>query len=151
MSLRRREDVSIRNQWARQHAEIGIRELTSRVPGFPPIPVTGRLPEPDDEHLSLNFQRDLSVRHCPRKKEFNIGIVGAGAAGLFTGLTFDYLNKELQKLGIAVEFKYQIFESASKDRLGGRLYTYNFGGERDCHDYYDVGAMRFPDHPIMKR
>jgi hypothetical protein len=119
-----------------------------------------------------------------------LGIVGAGAAGLFTAMVLDYLNRELwwravcrdkgwpitpfpeddsssihgldtqwdpaewwdtHKKPKALFFKYEILEANSSDRLGGRLFTYDFGGARDTHDYYDVGAMRFPDNPVMTR
>lgn len=33
------------------------------------------------------------------------------------------------------------------DCVGGRVYTYRFSNAK--HDYYDVGAMRFPDITIM--
>jgi monoamine oxidase len=64
-----------------------------------------------------------------------IGILGAGTAGLCAALM-------LQKLGRPFE----ILEAS--DRIGGRCFTYHFTSER--YDYYDVGAMRFPDIPPMK-
>ena len=42
---------------------------------------------------------------------------------------------------------YEILEADK--RVGGRVYTHKFSGDK--HDYYDVGAMRFPDIPIMKK
>ncbi|PHH59145.1 hypothetical protein CDD81_3690 [Ophiocordyceps australis] len=42
---------------------------------------------------------------------------------------------------------YDIVEASS--RIGGRVYTHRFSQEK--HDYYDVGAMRYPDIPIMQR
>ena len=73
-------------------------------------------------------------------------IIGAGVAGLFTAMTIDYLNKEVPGLDV----KYEILEAAGEDRFGGRLYTHKFSKD-NLHDYYDVGAMRFPAIPIMKR
>lgn len=73
-----------------------------------------------------------------------VGIIGAGAAGLFTGLLFDYLKKEY---GLKVDW--EILEVHDEKRVGGRLYTHHFS--EDLHDYYDVGAMRFPESPIMQR
>ncbi|KZS88540.1 FAD/NAD(P)-binding domain-containing protein [Sistotremastrum niveocremeum HHB9708] len=70
-----------------------------------------------------------------------VGIIGAGSAGLYTAMI-------LQSLGIA----YKILEAS--DRVGGRLFTYHFPGSdqpEHKYDYYDVGAMRFPDTPFMKR
>ena len=86
-------------------------------------------------------------------EEFNVGIVGAGAAGLFTAMIFDHLK---EKYGLKV--KYEILEASreDEDRLGGRLFSYYFKDKPDHpkigpHDYYDVGAMRFPDNDIMAR
>lgn len=66
---------------------------------------------------------------------FDVGIVGAGMAGLYTGMILDSLK-----------IRYHIIEAS--DRIGGRVYTHRFTD--DPGDYYDVGAMRFPDNPIMK-
>ncbi|KAF8888781.1 hypothetical protein BD779DRAFT_1387451, partial [Infundibulicybe gibba] len=48
----------------------------------------------------------------------------------------------------SVDISYKIIEES--DRTGGRLFTHRFkdGGE---FDYFDVGAMRFPNVPIMGR
>ena len=70
---------------------------------------------------------------------------------MFTAMIFDYLN-EKYKLNV----KYEILEAEEK-RVGGRLFTYKFPDPADptykCgdHDYYDVGAMRFPDIEVMAR
>ena len=40
---------------------------------------------------------------------------------------------------------YEVLEA--DDRMGGRIYTHRFSNAK--HDYYDVGAMRFPDITIM--
>jgi protoporphyrinogen oxidase len=76
--------------------------------------------------------------------------VGAGVAGMFTAMLFDYVN-EKYNLGV----QYEILE-AEPTRYGGRLYTYNFPqkGQQPPpgpHDYYDVGAMRFPETLLMTR
>ena len=76
---------------------------------------------------------------------YKVCIIGAGAAGLFTAMTIDYLNEMVPDLN----FSYDILEAADETRFGGRLYTHRFS--EALHDYYDVGAMRFPDIPIMKR
>ena len=61
-------------------------------------------------------------------------------------MIFDYLKKEYK-----LDVNYEILELSPEDkgRIGGRLYTYQFS--EDLHDYYDVGAMRFPDADVMKR
>lgn len=83
--------------------------------------------------------------------KLKVGIIGAGCAGLFTAMTIDWLNEKVSGLDIS----YEILEAASKDRLGGRLYTHRFPGTAKHpagpHDYYDVGAMRFPKIRIMDR
>ena len=75
-------------------------------------------------------------------------IIGAGCAGLFTALIFDHLKRTC---GLDVD--YEILESNGEERVGGRLCSYYFENvqERGVHDYFDVGAMGFPDIPIMKR
>lgn len=42
---------------------------------------------------------------------------------------------------------YDILEGS--DRVGGRMFTHYFSDKK--HDYYDIGAMRFPDIPVMQR
>lgn len=74
--------------------------------------------------------------------KFKVGIVGAGCAGLFTGMIIDWLNEVT-----GLEVDYDILEAG--DRVGGRLYTHHFS-EKET-DYYDVGAMRFPKNDIMRR
>jgi monoamine oxidase len=44
---------------------------------------------------------------------------------------------------VSVDF----FEAS--DRIGGRCFTYKFS--KRPHDYYDVGAMRFPEIDVMAR
>ncbi|KAL8759095.1 MAG: hypothetical protein Q9184_003720 [Pyrenodesmia sp. 2 TL-2023] len=79
--------------------------------------------------------------------KYKVGIVGAGCAGLFTGLIFDHL-KEVYGL----DAEYEILECNDDKRLGGRLYTHYFNDPKEHpHDYYDVGAMRFPDTKVMSR
>ncbi|OCH90038.1 amine oxidase [Obba rivulosa] len=60
----------------------------------------------------------------------------------------------LQDLGI----KYEILEAS--DRIGGRIYTYRFNGDEGVrapvntparYDYFDIGAMRYPNIPFMNR
>ncbi|KAH6970187.1 hypothetical protein DER45DRAFT_640271 [Fusarium avenaceum] len=84
--------------------------------------------------------------------KLDVGIVGAGVAGLFTAMVFDWLNEHPDLKG-ELEIKYDILEAGKEERLGGRLYTHQFseGDPAKTHDYYDVGAMRFPNNDIMKR
>ena len=71
-----------------------------------------------------------------------VAIIGAGVAGLRTAKILENHN-----------IPYEIFEASS--RFGGRLFTHCFRGEdKDGrplpHDYFDVGAMRYPDNPVMQ-
>ncbi|KAK3985459.1 L-amino-acid oxidase [Cladorrhinum sp. PSN332] len=71
----------------------------------------------------------------PRK----IGIVGAGVAGLYIAMILEDLD--IPKLEV------EILEA--NERIGGRVWTHNFSNKK--HDYYDVGAMRFPTIDAMDR
>ncbi|EPQ57024.1 amine oxidase [Gloeophyllum trabeum ATCC 11539] len=66
-----------------------------------------------------------------------VAIIGAGMAGLYTAMILDSLD-----------LKYEILEAS--DHVGGRMFTYKFQGGSQ-YDYYDVGAMRFPGSPYMRR
>ena len=62
-----------------------------------------------------------------------------GASGLYAALI-------LEDLGIP----YKIIEA--RDRVGGRLYTYTFPNNIGApYNYFDVGAMRFPEISSMSR
>ena len=76
-----------------------------------------------------------------------ICIVGAGCAGLYAAMILDSLGIE-----------YEILEA--NDRIGGRIFTHRFNGEEGRnapintparYDYVDMGAMRYPNIPFMKR
>ena len=92
------------------------------------------------------------VMDLMERGKLDIGIVGAGVAGLFSAMVFDWLNEHPELKG-KLKINYDILEAAGEERLGGRLYTHKFseGDPAKTHDYYDVGAMRFPNNDIMKR
>ncbi|KAE9402991.1 hypothetical protein BT96DRAFT_815577 [Gymnopus androsaceus JB14] len=75
-----------------------------------------------------------ALRHLP------VGIIGAGAAGLYTAMILD-------SLGI----KYEILEGSA--RHGGRILTHEFTKELPGapYQYFECGAMRFPDIFLMRR
>jgi hypothetical protein len=109
--------------------------------------------EADDDNNIIEQGTDGSSSVIEKPK---VAIIGAGAAGLFTAMILDHLNNNEQLKEKGFNVSYEIFESAGKNRLGGRLYTYNFESDGSAnpagpHDYYDVGAMRFPENQVMKR
>ncbi|TFK34498.1 L-amino acid oxidase [Crucibulum laeve] len=69
---------------------------------------------------------------------YPVGILGAGVSGLYAAMM-------LQSLGI----KYEIMEGSG--RTGGRLYTHYFPKNPGKYQYYDVGAMRYPETTFMTR
>ncbi|OCL14974.1 hypothetical protein AOQ84DRAFT_163539 [Glonium stellatum] len=81
------------------------------------------------------------------QEHMKIGIIGAGVAGMFTAMILDQIKERIP--GLKDVISYDILEAAGEKRLGGRLYTHEFTDKP--HDYYDVGAMRFPHNEVMKR
>lgn len=82
-----------------------------------------------------------------KQSSLPICIIGAGCAGLYAAMILDTLD-----------VPYEILEA--NDRIGGRIYTHRFNGDtgRNApindparYDYVDIGAMRFPNIPFMKR
>jgi len=74
-----------------------------------------------------------------RPQQLPVGILGGGPGGLYTALILD-------DLGIP----YRILEA--QDDVGGRLFTYKFRNDTGApYNYYDVGAMRFPQITSMQR
>lgn len=69
----------------------------------------------------------------PELAKLPVGIIGAGVSGLYIGMM-------LESLGI----KYEIMEGS--DRIGGRLFTYNFPKNRGKYQYF--GAP-FSCHPSL--
>ncbi|KAG5637252.1 hypothetical protein H0H81_005251 [Sphagnurus paluster] len=69
---------------------------------------------------------------------FPVAILGAGVSGLYIAMMLD-------SLGI----KYELLEGSR--RIGGRLYTHNFPSSPGKYQYYDVGAMRYPNTSFMQR
>ncbi|EMD32510.1 hypothetical protein CERSUDRAFT_99235 [Gelatoporia subvermispora B] len=109
----------------------------------PTGPPGERTPEQSiDDHIDEVLSVDAKAI-----EDLPICIIGAGAAGLYAAMI-------LEDLGI----KYDILEAS--DRVGGRIYTYRFNGEQGLdapintparYDYIDIGAMRYPDIPFMRR
>ncbi|KEP45817.1 flavin containing amine oxidase [Rhizoctonia solani 123E] len=96
-------------------------------------------------HFSTNFPDHENMplppmsAHTAVTAPLPVGILGAGAGGLYTALI-------LQDLDIP----YRILEA--RERVGGRLFTYSFPDSTgQPYNYYDVGAMRFPKTDFMER
>ncbi|KAG4442373.1 hypothetical protein IFR05_002151 [Cadophora sp. M221] len=70
--------------------------------------------------------------------KLKICIVGAGVSGLYTAMILEFLD--------IPGLEYEILESSN--RVGGRIYTHHFTEEK--HQYYDVGAMRYPRIPMTR-
>jgi Flavin containing amine oxidoreductase len=120
----------------------GANELRKLPPFFPSTPGDGNV----SWEQVLNDYR----AHRPREERrfpgpppwYCVAIIGAGVAGLRTAML-------LQRMGIP----YKIFEAS--DRPGGRVFTYQFASKppknpQGKHDYYDIGAMRFPNNSANK-
>ena len=184
MSLNENSNLSIRDQWARQHAIRGVKQEWNKMVLRPPPKQNEPRPpllDVDDPTLPpAPLPKTPMFKYPPEKPiVIHLGIVGAGIAGLFAARVLDHLNWQLFLMAIKnsgftgirpdnidefyriydpikksqkmLLFTYDVLESAGQDRVGGRLFTYDFGGPRNSHDYYDVGAMRFPDNPVMAR
>jgi hypothetical protein len=144
--------LSMRGQWARS---LVVNELLQELPihqshgknfGVPSGGGCGHgafeLPrdytqEEDEKELKGSIR---AIPPLPVWPNLKICIVGAGVSGLYTAMILDSL--EIPNL------TYEILESS--ERVGGRLYTHHFDEEQE-HQYYDVGAMRFPRLKIMNR
>ena len=111
------------------------------------------LPKADATTLAPIADEAPGTHDAPQVAKFKVGIIGAGVAGLFTAMIFDHLKKEFK-----LDVEYEILESRTQ-HVGGRLFTYKFkpvdannpNDKSNEHQYYDVGAMRFPHIPIMNR
>ncbi|KAL8691863.1 MAG: hypothetical protein Q9218_003007 [Villophora microphyllina] len=135
--------------WCARRASIAIRkQLVAIQTGIEALPTPGELPDVEKRNqlapIASTLLHDKVPSDTVKDQTYKVGIVGAGCAGLFTGLIFDHLKAVY---GLNVDF--EILEASGNQRLGGRLYTHYFSDQP--HDYYDVGAMRFPASPIMKR
>lgn len=137
--------ISYRAQWARRlvrmklSAEINklqTRRQNSPTTGGLQMPLLGSTPV-SPHHLPP--ARALPARGGSLPENSKVCIVGAGVSGLYIAMILD--NLAIPGLS------YQILEASN--RVGGRMYTYHFSDE--AHDYYDIGAMRFPQINIMNR
>jgi hypothetical protein len=111
--------------------------------GYPPPPTPSGAPRgPTEPEYSLPAPTPSGARGASNRQR--IGIIGAGAAGLYTALLLDSLGD--------IGFDYDILE-ADPERIGGRLYTHWFDDkEKKPNEYFvrtraavrwDVADRRF--------
>lgn len=78
-------------------------------------------------------------RPPPPSEELPVAIVGGGVTGLRVAMMLETL-----------QIPYKLFEVS--ERIGGRAFTYHFKHNDDeastTQNYFDVGAMRFPDNAV---
>ncbi|KYK56461.1 putative l-amino acid oxidase protein [Drechmeria coniospora] len=141
--------ANIKSRWARrvtrEKIAAEINALAQR--DATPIPVAGfgpctphQLPRDSNyEGGALPAPSDGSRGQFRQEPPRKVCIVGAGVAGLYIAMILDDLK--------IPNLTYDILESNT--RVGGRLYTHHFSQEP--HDYYDIGAMRYPKIPSMNR
>jgi len=147
---------TLRAQWARHLVREQLaREITILLSTPPdgekfkgPSDGIHKLPLPGSvgwtpEHLPrLSQVVGDSEGHGPAKgkpKEYKLCIVGAGITGLYIALILDTLKID----NVTFDFL------EASERIGGRCMTHQFSNIP--HDYYDVGAMRFPKISVMDR
>lgn len=161
--------ISMRGAWARQilqnelekeisiHQSRGVKFNESSSINIPtPSRGSSRSPSPSpgwrrpntllpdysqiEEVSAIDPKTNLrAIPPLPVWPALKICIVGAGISGLYTAMILDSLN--------IPNLTYDILESS--DRVGGRLFTHQFDEEE--HQYYDVGAGRYPRLKMMNR
>ncbi|KAM3064639.1 hypothetical protein ACMFMG_007580 [Clarireedia jacksonii] len=88
------------------------------------------------------FKKDPKPLSEDSKAAIKVCIIGAGMAGL-------YIAYILKKLNIT-DVSFEILEAS--DRVGGRAFTHHFTNfSQENHQFYEVGAMRFPRNHVMER
>ncbi|KAL7620469.1 hypothetical protein AAE478_009464 [Parahypoxylon ruwenzoriense] len=158
MSTSTTTTTNFKDQWAkrlvREKLASELNTLVSKNRDMPrlrplpfPLPPPGSPYTHDNLPADPNYAGDSSVagppggalRDSSGPPPRKVCIVGAGVAGLYIAMILDDLQ--------IPNLTYDIIEANS--RIGGRVYTHRFS--KEPHDYYDVGAMRYPDIPTMGR
>lgn len=88
--------------------------------------------------IEQEYDQIPSIGSDETNVKHRICIVGAGITGLFIAMILDSLK--------IPGLEYDILEAS--DRTGGRIHSHYFSDAP--HDYYDCGAMRYPDIDMMK-
>lgn len=134
------ERTPVRSLWARRITRLRVlndiadaQQKLKRSELNCPLEFASTLSDADSQRLPRPPISLLDRPDCGPTSPINIGIVGAGISGLYLAMLLDELQIPF--------LTYDILESS--ERTGGRVFTYRFGG--NTKDYYDVGAMRFPN------
>ena len=118
--------LTIREQYARAHADEEILRVinSGEISSYFPVGDGDDLPELPDIAPGVGHEDVLGSMEklSLGPGEPKVAIVGAGVAGLFLGMMLDYLNDNTPAFNVS----YDIFEANTSDRVGGRLFTYNF-------------------------
>ncbi|KAF5656476.1 l-amino acid oxidase [Fusarium heterosporum] len=136
----------VREKLCSELVELNKRGIPFSLLGLEQVPVITpyNLP-PDPAYRSGRKGHGISVTTAacavtePSLPPRKVCIVGAGIAGLYIAMILDDLQ--------IPNLEYEILEAS--DRVGGRVYTHRFSEKKN--DYYDIGAMRYPDIPTMQR
>ncbi|KAF2498089.1 hypothetical protein BU16DRAFT_559800 [Lophium mytilinum] len=140
-------------QWARYVARAQLDKkftlINEKISGKQNLPAATTISQLMDRVQELLPGESKLTGEAPTdRKKLHVGIVGAGCAGLFTAMTLDFVNQHIKSEDLQIT--YDILEAADDSRLGGRLYTHHFSKDTELpHDYYDVGAMRFPENDYL--
>jgi hypothetical protein len=136
--------TSFHSKFGQHLVELELKKLNQR----DPQPCLGV--GPNDELITWNMLFDHKFRlpsffpsvlprgPSPLSKGLPVAIVGGGVAGLRVAMMLETLN-----------IPYKLFEVS--ERYGGRAFTYHFkedGEVSTTQNYFDVGAMRFPDNAV---
>lgn len=141
--------VSMKQQWARRLVrqklyhelialhEKGLRERKPDPESFPLFGIGDHVPTSPFDLPPAPPPPDTS-----QPRPFILCIIGAGVAGLYIAMILDSLK--------IPDLIYDIVEASP--RAGGRILTHHFESTPPSpHDYFDVGAMRFPNIPSQQR
>jgi len=128
---------------------------TSSYSSFLPIDVKSQYALRVLRKVEKKIVQRSQVRDENPSSKLKIGIIGAGSAGMYAALL-------LRDIGVDADV--EVME-ANPDRIGGRMYTYHFDQKKDgngnqekpkkgtaeYYNYFDAGAMRFPEIDSMYR
>jgi monoamine oxidase len=115
---------TLRGKWANSLFRRSLNGSVGKPDAFAPIP-SFKLPPPSLADGEEKLPCGKAV------------IIGAGVSGLYLAMALDMLGMD-----------YEILEAT--DRIGGRILTHYFPDDPTCkHNYYDIGAMRFPQIKSM--